>query len=153
MRFGVGAVLAILLGAFAAHFLLADRGYVLVNFRGYVVEMSVPGLVIVLVLAYLLIRALVAVADAPRRWRAAREQRRLVRRDSDLTTGLTQLIEGNWARSERVLTQGLKTRGRAARELPPRRPRGAAARRGRSARSVARARARRFPPKARPARS
>ena len=108
MRLGVGAVLAILLGAFAGHFLLADRGYVLVNFRGYVVEMSVPGLVIVLVLAYLFIRALVAVADAPRRWRAAREQRLLVRRDSDLTTGLTQLIEGNWARSERVLTQGLK---------------------------------------------
>jgi HemY protein len=108
MRFGVAALLSILLGAFAAHFLLADRGYVLVNFRGYVVEMSVPGLVIVLVFAYLLIRALVAVADAPRRWRAARQQRQLVRRDSDLTTGLTQLIEGNWARSERVLTQGLK---------------------------------------------
>ena len=108
MRFGVGAVLAILLGAFAGHFLLADRGYVLVNFRGYVIEMSVPGLVIVLVLVYLFIRALVAVADAPRRWRAAREQRLLVRRDSDLTTGLTQLIEGNWARSERVLTRGLK---------------------------------------------
>lgn len=108
MRFGIGAVLAILLGAFAAHFLLADRGYVLVNFRGYVVEMSVPGLAIVLVLTYLLIRAFVAVADAPRRWRAGREQRQLARRDSDLTTGLTQLIEGNWARSERVLTQGLK---------------------------------------------
>lgn len=108
MRFGVAAVLAILLGAFAAHFLLADRGYVLVNFRGYVIEMSVPGLVIVLVLAYLFVRALVAVAGAPRRWRAARERRQLVRRDSDLTTGIMQLIEGHWARSERLLTQGLK---------------------------------------------
>lgn len=108
MRFGVAAVLAILFGAFAAHFLLADRGYVLVNFRGYVIEMSVPGLVIVLLLGYLLVRALVAVADAPRRWRAARAQRHLERRDSDLTAGLTQLIEGNWARSERLLTQGLK---------------------------------------------
>lgn len=108
MRFGVAALLAVLLGAFAAHFLLADRGYVLVNFRGYVVEMSVPGLVIVLVLAYLLVRALVAVAAAPRRWRASREQRQLERRDSDLTAGLTQLIEGNWARSERLLTKGLK---------------------------------------------
>lgn len=108
MRLGVGAVLAVLLGAFAAHFLLADRGYVLVNFRGYVIEMSVPGLVIVLVLAYLLVRAIVAVVDAPRRWRAAREQRLLVRRESDLTAGLTQMIEGNWARSERLLTQGLK---------------------------------------------
>jgi HemY protein len=108
MRFGVAAVLAILLGAFAAHFLLADRGYVLINFRGYVVEMSMPGLVILLVLGYLLVRALVAVAEAPRRWRAARSQRRLERRDSDLTAGLTQLIEGNWARSERLLTRGLK---------------------------------------------
>jgi HemY protein len=108
MRFGVAAMLAILLGAFAAHFLLADRGYVLVNFRGYVVEMSVPGLVILLVLGYLFVRALVAVADAPRRWRAARSQRQLERRDGDLTAGLTQLIEGNWARSERLLTQRLK---------------------------------------------
>jgi HemY protein len=108
MRFGVAVVLAVLLGAFAAHFLLADRGYVLVNFRGYVIEMSVPGLVLVLVFAYVLVRALVAVAHAPRRWRAAREQRHLVRRDEDLTAGLTQLIEGNWARSERLLTHRLK---------------------------------------------
>ena len=58
MRFGVAVVLAVLCGAFAAHFLLADRGYVLVNFRGYVVEMSVPGLVLVFMVAYLLVRAL-----------------------------------------------------------------------------------------------
>jgi len=108
MKLGVAAVLAMLLGAFAAHFLLADRGYVLVNFRSYVIEMSVPGLVIVLVLSYLLVRALVAVVHAPRRWRAARDQRRSERRGTDLTAGLTQLIEGNWARSERLLTQGLK---------------------------------------------
>ena len=108
MRFGVAALLAVLLGAFLAHFLLADRGYVLVNFRGYVVEMSVPGLVIVLVAAYLFVRALVAVAEAPRRWREGRAQRQLERRDSDLEAGLAQLIEGNWARSERLLTQGLK---------------------------------------------
>jgi HemY protein len=108
MKLGVAAVLAILLGAFAAHFLLADRGYVLVNFGSYVIEMSVPGLVIALVLGYLFARALAAVAHAPRRWRAAREQRLVERRGNNLTAGLTQLIEGNWARSERLLTQGLK---------------------------------------------
>ena len=108
MRFGVAVLLAVLLGAFLAHFLLADRGYVLVNFRGYVVEMSVPGLVIVLVAAYLFVRALVAVAEAPRRWREGRAQRQVERRDSDLNAGLAQLVEGNWARSERLLTQGLK---------------------------------------------
>jgi HemY protein len=108
MRVGVAVVLAVLLGAFAAHFLLADRGYVLVNFRSYVIEMSVPGLVIVLALAYLVVRALVALARAPRHWRASREQRRLERRDTDLTAGVAQFVEGNWARSERLLTKGLK---------------------------------------------
>jgi HemY protein len=43
-----------------------------------------------------------------RRWPAARAHRRLERRDSDLAAGLAQLVEGNWARSERLLTQGLK---------------------------------------------
>ncbi len=108
MRLGVAALLAIVLGAFAAHFVLADRGYVLVNFRGYVVEMSVPGLVIVLVAGYLVVRALVAVADAPRRWRAARAERRITRSGADLTGGVLELIAGNWARSERLLTQGAR---------------------------------------------
>ena len=106
MRVGVAALLAIVLGAFAAHFVLADRGYVLVNFRGYVIEMSVPGLVIVLVACYLLVRALVAVADAPRRWRAARAERQMTRSGANLTGGVLELIAGNWARSERLLTQG-----------------------------------------------
>jgi HemY protein len=106
MRVGVTVLLAIVLGAFAAHFVLADRGYVLVNFRGYVVEMSVPGLGLVLVAAYLLVRALVAVADGPRRWRAARAERRVTRSGANLTGGVLELIAGNWARSERLLTQG-----------------------------------------------
>lgn len=108
MRLGVAIVLAVLVGAFAAHFLLADRGYVLVNFRGYVIEMSVPGLVLVLAFAYLVVRAIAAAVALPRRWRAAREQQRLVRREADLTAGFAQLIAGNWARSERLLTHGLR---------------------------------------------
>ena len=56
MRVGLWALLAVLLGAFVAHFVLDDRGYVLVNFRGYVVEMSVPGLVLMLVALYLAVR-------------------------------------------------------------------------------------------------
>ena len=48
MRLGLWALAALFVGAFAAHFLLADRGYVLINFRSYVVEMSVPALVLLL---------------------------------------------------------------------------------------------------------
>ncbi len=97
MRFGVAALLAVLLGAFLAHSVLADRGYVLVSFRGYVIEMSVPGLVIMLVLAYFGVRTLVTVIELPRRWRAARARRRLERRDAQLTRAQLQLQSGDAA--------------------------------------------------------
>ena len=75
MRIGLWALLALVLGAFVAHFVLEDRGYVLVNFRGYVVEMSVPGLVLMLVALYLAVRGLVAVARLPRSLRTAHARR------------------------------------------------------------------------------
>ena len=76
MRVGLRALLAVLLGAFVAHFVLEDRGYVLVNFRGYVVEMSVPGLVLMLVALYLAVRGIVALARMPRSLQTNVAQRR-----------------------------------------------------------------------------
>ena len=73
MKFGIIVVLALFATAFAAHFLLADPGYVIINFRGYTVEMSVPvliGIVLVLVFAIWVIRKIVL---APRRLGEARE--------------------------------------------------------------------------------
>ena len=109
MRFGLWALSALLLGAFAAHFFLQDRGYVLVNFHGYVVEMSVPGLVLVLALAYLLVRGIVALVRAPRRLGAALTDRRLRRSGASLKQALIHIAEGDWARGERLLTRGLKS--------------------------------------------
>jgi HemY protein len=108
MRFGLTAVIALLLGAFAAHFLLADRGYVLINFRGYVVEMSVPGLVLALTALYLAIRGIVWLLHAPRWFRGARAAQRLRRSGGELTRGVIHLIEGDWTRGERLLSQSLK---------------------------------------------
>ena len=42
MRLGLFLILILLIGSVAAHFLLENNGYVLINFRGYTVEMSVP---------------------------------------------------------------------------------------------------------------
>ena len=109
MRFGLWALLALLLGAFAAHFVLADRGYVLINFRGYVLEMSVPGLVLVLVALYLLVRGVVALAKAPFWMRKALRERGLKRGGADLAQGLIHITEGDFARGERLLTRGLAT--------------------------------------------
>jgi HemY protein len=106
MRIGFWALLAVLLGAFVAHFVLEDRGYVLVNFRGYVVEMSVPGLVLMLVALYLAARGVVALTRLPRSWRASLTERRAQRGGEDLGRGLMHLIEGESARAERLLTRG-----------------------------------------------
>jgi len=108
MRVGLWGLVAVFLGAFAAHFLLQDRGYVLINFLGYVVEMSVPVLLLALVVAYAAVRALLAVWRAPRRLGEAVAERRVRRAGEKLTRGLIHIAEGDWSKGERLLAQSLK---------------------------------------------
>ncbi len=108
MRSGLWSLAAVFLGAFAAHFLLRERGYVLVNFLGYVIEMSVPVLVLVLAAAYFAIRMLVALWRAPRRLGEAVAERRLRRAGKRLTEGLIHIAEGDWSRGERLLASSLR---------------------------------------------
>ena len=42
MKFGLIVIATLVASAFAAHFLLQDPGYVVIGFRGYLIEMSVP---------------------------------------------------------------------------------------------------------------
>ncbi len=51
MKAGLLIVVTLLIGAVLAHFLLENNGYVLISFRGYTVEMSVPVLLFVLLAA------------------------------------------------------------------------------------------------------
>jgi len=108
MRAGFWGIAAVFLGAFAAHFLLRDRGYVLVNFLGYSVEMSVPVLILALVAGYLAVRALLALWRAPRRLGEMVVERRLRRAGEKLTRGLIQMAEGNWSRGERLLARSVR---------------------------------------------
>src|SRR5215470_12892065 len=98
MRVGLWALLALLLGALVAHFVLEDRGYVLVTFHGYVVEMSVPGMLLVLVALYFVVRGIVTLARLPRSLRARAFSRRSRRRGEGLAAGLMHLLEGDSAR-------------------------------------------------------
>ncbi|HEX9877684.1 MAG TPA: heme biosynthesis HemY N-terminal domain-containing protein [Gammaproteobacteria bacterium] len=108
MRFAFWLLAAIFLGAFLAHFLLEDRGYVLITFAGYDVEMSVPALIVVLFVAYFGIRAIAAFWRAPRRLGEAVAEARLRRAGNKLTRGLIHVAEGDWHKGERLLSQGLK---------------------------------------------
>ena len=109
MKFGIIVVLVLFATAFAAHFLLADPGYVVINFRGYTVEMSVPVLLaiaLLLVFAVWLIRKIVL---APRRLGEAAGRYRSARSGQKLTRGLIAVAEGNLARGEKMLGRSATT--------------------------------------------
>jgi HemY protein len=108
MRFGLWTLAAILVGAVLAHLLLQDRGYVLINFAGYSIEMSVPAMVLLLFSGYFAIRLALFLWHAPRRLGEVVADARLRRSGTKLTRGLIHLAEGDWSKGERLLTQGLK---------------------------------------------
>ncbi len=107
MRTGIAALAALIIGAFGAHFLLLDRGYVLINFRSWTIEMSVPILLLALVLLYAAVRLLLRVWRAPRALGEAMAGQRHRRAARKLTQGLIHMTEGDWTRGERLLTDGL----------------------------------------------
>ena len=109
MKFGAIVVAALILSAFAAHFLLGDPGYVAINFRGYLIEMSVPvlvSLVVLLVIGVWLIRRLI---QAPRRLGEAAGRYRAGRAGLKLTRGMIEVAEGNFARGEKLLARAAST--------------------------------------------
>ena len=108
MKLGLLIIAALAVGVFGAHFLLEDTGYVLIDFRGKAIEMSVPFLVFVLIATYVLIRLAVHLWRLPRRLGrayAAGTGQRAARRAS---RGLIDIAEGNPARGERLLTRGAR---------------------------------------------
>ncbi len=109
MKFGIIVVFALILFAFAAHFLLSDPGYVAIDFHGYRVEMSVPVLVLfaaALVFAVWLIRKLIL---APRRIGEAAGRYRATRSGQKMTLGMIAVAEGDFARGEKMLARAAST--------------------------------------------
>ena len=109
MKFGIIVVVVLFVSAFGAHFLLADPGYVVINFRGYVIEMSVPvlaGFAFAFVLAVWLIRKLIV---APRRLGEAAGRYRSARSGQKLTKGMIAVAEGNFSRGEKMLGRAAST--------------------------------------------
>ncbi|MCP4001755.1 MAG: hypothetical protein GY727_12675 [Gammaproteobacteria bacterium] len=108
MKAGLAVIFALLMGALAANYLLQDIGYVLINFRGKALEMSVPVLILLLVLAYLVVRICAHILRAPRRLGELAAQRRQRKAGERITRGYIELGEGNFARGEKLLTKGVR---------------------------------------------
>ena len=105
MKAGLWVAAALLAGALLAQVLLTDPGYVAVSFRGYVVEMSVPVLVLGLVAAYVVVRLLTHLWNARRAIARARQHRQEDRARRGLVSGVLELAEGNWHAAEQTLSR------------------------------------------------
>jgi len=109
VKIGIIVVLALFASAFGAHFLLSDPGYVVINFRGYLVEMSVPVLVLLTAALIALIWLLRKIIIAPRRIGEAAGRYRSARSGQKMTRGMIEVAEGNFARGERMLARAAST--------------------------------------------
>ena len=105
MKFGLLVILALIISAVGASFLLQDPGYVVINFRGYLVEMSVPALAVLVVILFLSIWLVVKVFHAPRKIGEAAGRYRAGRAGLRLTRGVIEVAEGNFAKGERLLAR------------------------------------------------
>jgi len=109
VKIGIIVVLALFASAFAAHFLLSDPGYVVINFRGYLVEMSVPVLVLLTAALFGSIWLVRKIVLAPRRIGEAAGRYRSMRSGQKMTRGMIEVAEGNFARGERMLARAAST--------------------------------------------
>ncbi|HZD53007.1 MAG TPA: heme biosynthesis HemY N-terminal domain-containing protein [Woeseiaceae bacterium] len=105
MKFGFIVVAVLVLTALAAQALMQDPGYVVINFGKYVVEMSVPVLLLFLMLLGFTAWMLVRIVRAPRRLGEAAGRLRSGRAGNRLTRGMIEVAEGNFARGERMLSR------------------------------------------------
>ncbi|MEL7536776.1 MAG: heme biosynthesis HemY N-terminal domain-containing protein [Pseudomonadota bacterium] len=106
MIFGLIVIVAIIGGALFAHFIVNDPGYVVINFAGYLVEMSVPVLVLLIVLALGAWWLVVRLLRVPRKLGEAAGELKRRRQTKQFTRGLIAAAEGRFAKGERLLTRG-----------------------------------------------
>ncbi|MEM6638260.1 MAG: heme biosynthesis HemY N-terminal domain-containing protein [Pseudomonadota bacterium] len=109
MRLSIAVLLALVLAAVGAHFMMDETGYVLVNYRGTRFETSLFGAVLLLLSAYLIVRILIRLWRAPFQFGEAVGKQRVDRAKRKMNEALIEMAEGNWAKSEKLLSQGAKS--------------------------------------------
>ena len=103
MKLGLLVIVTLIVSAFAASFLLADPGYVVINFRGYLIEMNVPMLLLLFAITVFTTWLIVKLLRAPRKLGEAAGRYRAGRAGQRLTRGVIEVAEGNFAKGERLL--------------------------------------------------
>ena len=105
MKFGLVVIVALILSALAANFLLQDPGSVVITFRGKIIEMSVFVLGGLIALLFASIWLVTKLLRAPRKLGEAAGRYRAGRAGQRLTRGVIEVAEGNFAKGERMLAR------------------------------------------------
>ncbi|MGI9205907.1 MAG: heme biosynthesis protein HemY [Woeseiaceae bacterium] len=105
MKFGILVIIALIGSALGAALLLQDSGYVIISFRGYIVEMNVWVMLLSIILLYLGVRIVLKLFRAPRQLGEAAGRYRAGRAGQRLTRGVIEVAEGNFAKGERLLAR------------------------------------------------
>lgn len=106
MKAGVIIILALILGSVAAHFILSDAGYVLINYRNTIIEMTIPAVVGIIIAIIVIVWLSYRLLVLPRRLGQAVGQIRAERQGARFTKGLIAAAEGKLSKGERLLTRG-----------------------------------------------
>ena len=109
MKIGIIVLVVLFVTVLASQFLLADKGYVAIHFYGYVVEMSVPALLLIVAALFIAIWAVRKIWMAPRRLGETYGRHRAARSGKKLTRGMIEVAEGNLARGEKLLARAAST--------------------------------------------
>jgi HemY protein len=96
--------LTLLIVALIVQGFFADTGYVAIHAGRMLIETSLPGGVLTLILLYFAVRAIVKIIRAPALMRLASENRTRERARRSLVQGLLELSAGKWAQAENTLT-------------------------------------------------
>ncbi|HYM34030.1 MAG TPA: heme biosynthesis HemY N-terminal domain-containing protein [Steroidobacteraceae bacterium] len=104
MKRKIYVVLALLVAALLAQFIFSDNGYVSVRIGGVLIETSLPGAMLVMIVLYFVVRGFIKMVRSPVLMRLAAENRKRERARRDLVQGLMDLSAGKWARAETTLT-------------------------------------------------
>jgi len=105
VKFGLIVVIVALVSAIAFSALLPDPGYVVIAIRGHVLEMSLPVLLLLIVVAVFAVLAVRWLILAPRRLGQAAGRYRSGRAGQKLTQGMIEVAEGKLARGEKLLAR------------------------------------------------
>jgi HemY protein len=105
MKFAFIVVITMVVGAVAAHFLIGDAGFVIISFRGHILEMSVPILALLFFVTGFSLWLIWFIIRAPRKLGEVAGRMRAGRAGQKLTMGMIQIAEGNFARGEKLLAR------------------------------------------------